>query len=415
MKEEPDSSNFLKINEAARYLGVTRRWVYRRISNGDLSASKIGGLYFIRKQDLEALIDQGKTDGSAKEKESAPMLKCGYCFRLLESDLQIGDVCEAADCEELICTQCRTEGVHFCVRHIESRSELWAQAMQDYRSGKWSVLVRSNQARLREINFIQRLQLRLASINTVRHPLSNEILTVKQWDDFMQEGDQRAELMKLMNKAVLENEWLSQYPLNASIRYYLPDTLDKPRKNLPLVILAQVMSRARSMLQKGYDNQPLGVDELGASLQQIGSQAQKEQQFTLVILASTTGWDENARSLIQGGGGDGSAFSHRWMLVYLTGLETRELIYNRSDSRARDYVDIFNPLLYAEEVEEVAQAVEREMGIYNSLTLQLAVEILPYSAKLIEKAFEHLATSGRYALTEVENLGQAIVHKYRKS
>ena len=412
MKDETDSSDFLKINEAARYLGVTRRWLYRRIWSGDLSASKIGGLYFIRKQDLETLIDQGKTDASTRndnEATSPPRLKCGYCFRLLESDLEIGDVCESGDCEQLICVQCRSENNHFCVNHIESRDEQWSRALQEFRAGQWPLLVRSNQARLREINFIQRLQISLASINTVKHPLSNEILTVKQWDDFMQEGDERAGLMKLMNKAVLENEWLSQYPLNAFIRYHIPGGLEKTKKNRPLVIQAQVLSRSARMLQKGFDTQPLGLDELSPYLQQIGNRAQKDQEFTLAVLASCTGWDEPARRLIQGQDGIGSAFSHRWMLVYLTDLETRELLYNRDDSRARDYVDLFNPLLSGEIIMEVAEAVEREMGVYSSLTLQLAMEIMPYSQKSIEKAFEHLAISGRYVLTEVEGLGQAIV------
>jgi len=61
--EEKLSSDFLKINKAARYLGVTRRWVYRRIWSGDLPASKVGSLYFIRQQDLDALIEQGKSAG----------------------------------------------------------------------------------------------------------------------------------------------------------------------------------------------------------------------------------------------------------------------------------------------------------------------------------------------------------------
>jgi len=408
---ETDSSDYLKINDAARFLGVTRRWVYRRIWSGDLSASKVGGLYFIRRQDLEKLMEQGKTEGFVSETESkpSPALKCGYCFRLLASDSLIGDVCEAEGCEELICAQCRAEGIRFCVQHVESRDEQWARVLEEHRAGKWPTLVRSSQARLREVNFIQRLQIRLASIDTVRHPLSEEILSVKKWDDFLREGDERSELMKLLNKAVLEKDWLDRNPLNTFARYHLPRGQEKGKQNLPLTVFAQVLSRSTCMLQKGYDTQPLGADELGVYLQQIGNRAQKDQEFTLAVLASSTGWDESARALIQGGDGSGSAFSHRWMLVYLTDLETRELIYNRSDSRTREYVDLFNPLLSGEEVEEVAQAVEREMGIYTSLTLQMALQSLPYPQRTIEKAFKLLASSGRYILTEVEGLGPAIV------
>lgn len=128
----------------------------------------------------------------------------------------------------------------------------------------------------------------------------------------------------------------------------------------------------------------------------------------MVLLAATTGWNDSSRKLIQGDG-DGTAFSHRWMLVYLTDLETRELIYNHSDSRTRDYVELFNPLLAGEEIEEVAKAVEKEIGFYSSLTLQSAIQVLPYPEKSIERAFETLAASGRYVLTDVDGLGRAIV------
>ena len=83
-------SEYMKIGEAAQFLGVARRTVYRRIWSGDLAASKVGGLYYIRRADLEAMLDSGRKKASPQEEHRPqPALKCGACFRLLESDAQI--------------------------------------------------------------------------------------------------------------------------------------------------------------------------------------------------------------------------------------------------------------------------------------------------------------------------------------
>jgi hypothetical protein len=165
------------------------------------------------------------------------------------------------------------------------------------------------------------------------------------------------------------------------------------------------------MLQKGFDTHPLGAEDLTGRLLAIGREAQSSQTITLALLASTTGWDTSARELVQGEA-TGTAFAHRWLMVYLYDMESREMLYNRLDSRLRGFAEVFIPLLPAEEIEEIIRLIEREMGIYDSLTMQHASQAFPFSEKIILKAFEQLAVSGRYALTELPDLGPAIIRIY---
>lgn len=408
MKDEKTVSEILKIDEAARYLGVTRRWVYRRIASGDISASKVGGFYFIRRQDLDAVLDQGRQAGSVQDKgEMGPLvMKCGVCFRMLETDSLVGEVCEAQDCEELICSQCWREGRHYCIRHEPDRETLWQAATQKLRAGEISVLVKSLQARLREVNFLQRLHARLSAINTLRHPLSDDLVTIQNWDTLRMETDERSEIMKLLNKVVLEADWTAQTPLNVTLRYEIP--AGNKQKTFPMAVQVQVLSHAKAMLQQGFDTQPVGVEELTSLLLKLGERAQAEQTFTLLLLASTTGWDAEACQWVRGGAA-GTAFAHRWLLVYLHDLEKREMTYNRLDSRTRAYADLFSSILPEEDVEEVMAAIEKEIGFHESLTLAQAQAVFSYPQKSIEKAFTQLAASGRFALTEVPGLGPAIV------
>lgn len=407
--DDEKSRDLLKIDDAARYLGVTRRWIYRRIGNGELPASKVGGFYFVLKQDLEALLEQGRRGGASPESDTpkAPILKCGYCFRLLETDTAIGEICRAEGCEEIICDQCLAEGNVYCFQHVPNREQLWQTALEQHRAGELPVLLKDNMARLREVSFIQRIQTRLGNIHTLRHPLSDDLLTIQNWDVFLEERDERSEIMKMTNKVVLDADWVSRTPLNVSI-YYQVVTPAPKQKIAPMGVLVQVYSHARAMLQQGFDSQPFNADELTQFLLRIGEQAQKKQVFTLVMLAATTGWDETSRRLIRGET-TGLAFAHRWMLVYLNDLEKHEVIYNRLDSRARAYGELFTSLLPDEEDEEIIVAIEKEMGVYESLTLQQAVQVLPYSQKSLERAFSKMAASGRYALTEVPGFGQTIV------
>ena len=409
MKDKPDS-DILKIDDAARYLGVTRRWIYRRIWSGELPASKVGGLYFLRKDDLENLLAQGRSvELSPPLQESASsFLKCGYCFRLLESDADIADACRAEGCDDLICTRCAAEGNHYCVDHVPGRDALWQQALQDYRAGKYSVLVKSDMARLREMNFSERLQIRLSDIDTILHPLSDELIKIQKSDDLLSVGDERSEIMKMMNKVVLDADWVSRIPLNVSLSYQIQPSVKS--KALPVRLLAQVYSHSRTMLQQGFDNSRFGADELLVMLTRLGERAKSEQVFIVAMLAATTGWDDAARQIIVGSA-PGTAFSHRSLIVYLNDMERREVVYNRFDARARAYVELFSALLPGEEEAEISAALEKEMGVHESLTLAQAIEALPYAEKSIQRAFEKMAAGGRFVFMNIPELGQAIVRK----
>jgi len=406
-----DSSEYLKIDEAARLLRVTRRTVYRRIWSGELPATKVGGLYLIQREDLQAMLTQGRVTSPsdvAKPEAVLPPLKCGNCFRLIGSDAQIGEVCQKAGCDQLICVLCLAEGVQYCVQHSPTKEQKLEEAMQRFRQGEIPVLVRGNIARLRELNFVNRIQARISRIGTLIHPLSGELLTIQDWDTLLDQGDQREDVMHLLSKVMLDTETLTRVPLNAFLYYRIPQR--KQPRSLPLEILVQSLSRLPVMLRDGFDTQPLNADDLTPFLVRLSEEAQQTQTFRLVVLAAVTGWDASARQAIQGET-RGGAFVHRSALFYIFDLEKGELLYNLEDDRLRRYAELFAPLLLSEELEEVIQSIEKELLVYESLTLQYAAQVLPYPQDLIRQAFERLAAAGRYALTEVPELGLAIVRK----
>jgi len=405
-------SNYLKIDEAARFLGVSTRWVYRRIWSGELPASKIGGLYFIDRDRLKALLAAPQTGPAANpplaSQVSPPLLKCSVCLHLLGSDEQIGAVCQAQGCEKLICADCLANGVHYCPEHSPTREQRLAQAEESRRRGELAVLVRAVDARLLELNFLNRLQSRITGFANLIHPQTGELLHIEDWPAALERGDERGEVMRLMGKVVLDSKALAQQPLNAYLHYRLPP--QKKQRGGPVDIRIQTLSRLPAMLADGFDSQPLQADELAFWLDGLTEADQASPAFKLLALAAVSGWSAAARRRVQGET-TGEAFMHPQALVYLFDLQTGELIYNRADERARRYAELFIPLLPSEELAEAARAIEAELLTYQSLTLDYAGQVLPFARDLLQRACEELAASGRYSLVEVPEYGLAIVRK----
>lgn len=409
-------SEYLKIEEAARLLRVSTRTVYRRIWSGELPANKVGGLYYIKRADLESLLAQGRLPSALEEIEAAretELIKCGNCFRLITSDAQVGAACSEEGCEKVLCSACVQSGIVQCLQHQPDPSQLAAR-MQE-RLARGELLVPANIARLRELNFLNRIHERLARIGSLIHPLTGEVINVPAWDEVVEPSDERAEVMRLLGKVFLDSDTLSQYPLNAALHFHIPQ--QKRQKGAPVEILVQVLSRIEVMLRDGCDGQPLQLADLSPWIIRLSDEAQRAKVVKLVVLAANTGWAEEARQAISGQEtGEGkrstaSAFMHRSVLFYLFDLEKGDLIYNFRDERARQYAELFAPALPAEELREVEAAIQKQLVNYDTLSLAYACEILPFPPALLKQAFERLAAGGEYRLVEVPQIGTALIRK----
>jgi len=411
-----ESSERLRLSEAARYLGVSRRWLYRRIWRGELPAAKVGGLYFIRKADLDALVassHDAPDEGAFLPLPEAEPLKCGACFRLITTDTQIGDVCQAEGCDAILCADCWARGVRYCLRHQPDREARWQQAVQDYRAGKYPLLLRSEQARFRELTLLERVRWNLSRITALRHPRGEAVVSIASWDALETYDDERQRLMELLGQAVLDADTLNRYPLNPHVRYELPPPRSQ-RKAPPLPPVAieiAVLSRMETMVRDGFDTRPLDADALHAWLARLAEDVRARGEVRLVLLASVTGWDADARERVTGGGRE-AAFLHRDLLLYLYDMEAGQLFYNPLDTRLPPYAGILDPALPEERVREAAQALDQIMLRYDTLTLSEAQKMLPYTAQTLQAAFERLAAGGAFALVSLPaTQEQALVRK----
>jgi excisionase family DNA binding protein len=237
---------FVSIKEAAEYLGVEYKTVYRLVKAGDIPAGKIGGVYRIKKDDLDDYFEKQKQktllesagswettcsycekeivsrlsvagrcqicgdpiciacwmvdskrfckehqpepsdeDGPTKlEASKAPEpVYCSRCRRIIPQSGMIAGQCEHPSCEEPLCGLCwQDETDRFCAQHMVSQDERLAKARTELAQGRIPVLVSSEEARQRELAFLSRFDLKVHRLDSITSPAAESPVPVDSWD-----------------------------------------------------------------------------------------------------------------------------------------------------------------------------------------------------------------------------------------
>lgn len=105
-----DEKAFLTLEEVAGLLGVTYQLIYRQVRSGKLPAARIGRVYRVAREDLEAYI--------ARSKATDDGVVCAACGKTFHSRHSVSQVCSVTDCDQPICFDCWTrKGVRVCAEH----------------------------------------------------------------------------------------------------------------------------------------------------------------------------------------------------------------------------------------------------------------------------------------------------------
>lgn len=395
MYQEP---KLLRIKEVAELLDVNVRTVYRRIWDGKLPASKIGGLYYVRESDLKALLES-----SREKQEHTNVGKCDSCLRILRNASEVSGYCQSEGCQKMICKDCFANGRRTCRDHhfVENEKPLKASA------GKEKMQLSSTEARVRELAFIEKVVARISQVDSLMDPESGQIISVTNWSNYLIEGDSRAELLQILGKAYLEAREVANLPLNAWSKFRLSDFQRQVKR--PILIEIQVLSRLGRMFKERQDSEALESSDLAKALYRFQVEAKEDPGYRFIVLAATTGWAKNTIRLINKEDQGGSLLPPN-ALLYLFDLEKNELIYNKKDPVACQYAGLFIPISIQEEAQNAIEVIERIMASrgHTSLTLDDAATISGYSRLVLEETFQLMSRTGMYRQFTLEDLGKVI-------
>lgn len=406
---------FLSIQDAADYLGVDYKTVYRLVRAGKLPAGKFGGMYRIRREDLEAYFQAqvAETAGRSQEALMTPpeiALKCGNCFRILRSPREVAGTCTLAGCGEPICSICWGGGARHCADHRPGGQERLTQAQAALARGEIQHLVTAIAARQLEQAWIARFDERMRDIGSLYHPGTAEVLRIAEWAPFHSTEDETLQLMQMLNVGYLDRASQATLPHNELTRYRINAGglgWGKPRQGL--LLEARCAGHLAEFVDQGFDTRPADLEELLLLLADLEKLAAEAAATVIAGLASPTGWDEPALAHITDE--RGRAYHHPAVLPCLVDLETGAVVSNRMDERLSKfgYAELFKLPLDREEAAALAPQIEAALAGREGLPVAELVRLLGRPEPLVLRACRDLANAGGYILVEEGELAPLLM------
>ena len=438
------TTKYLTMDEAAEQLGVEYKTIYRLVRSGELPAGRVGRIYRIAQSDIDMyferqkqlVADAAKQPAQAKAARSG-VRKCCVCGQELFSELSVAGQCQ--QCHGDICQACWSiKKIRYCPSH-ESPSTLKSNMVGKTASeidsiagtaGKSKARMTKNEIKAadqaKEAEVAQKIQaLRQAGQTVVTGPGARlaEATFLRAFGQRLEQVDQLPDPLSGLDislpEARVKHEIKSDkksagqgkdLPGNQTSRFVLrTGGWGKPKAGV--VLEAQFLARCHRLAERGYDTEPIGQAELSAILNDLARAAKsKADAFGVIILASPTGWSDDARSLIAGPS-SGVKFHDRNIAVVLWDIAADESVFDIDDARLRAYWPIIAPKRWALQKAECIRQIVDAMVDRNSLALNEAGKLIEQDLAWLRAGFVALAGEGKYLLDELADLGLVLSRK----
>jgi excisionase family DNA binding protein len=426
-------SGYLSLEEAAKRLGVEYKTVYFLVRSGEIPAGRIGRVYRIREEDLEAYFEcqkelvAGQARRPGARAEEGP--RCCSCGRAILSELSIGGRCEATGRE--ICLACWSiNKVRRCVPDAPA-AQAAEQAGgagdegepmgQDRGAGRLGVdggtaapaaaapaetveetierlrregraVVVAGEARGIEENFLRSFGRRLEEVEELPDCLTGRAILlrsarVKHEIEVLSQGDSRLPGNRVSRFTLKTGGW------------------GKPAAQL--VLECRFLCRPETLAERGYDCEPILASELTAVLNGLSDRAAKAECFHVALLGSPTGWADLAVAAVAGGHGVG-AFRDRRAAAALWDLHGDRVILDPADERLWAFWPLVAPAEFADKVIACAAAVRDILLRRNSLSLKDAARTCQADESWVRAAFDQLKRGGEFTTDQLPELGLVI-------
>ncbi len=392
----------------AQYLGMGYKAVWRLVLSGELPASKIGGVYRIKRQDAEAFLEQRKTTRKAQagrpdvsERVSGTSIypvgtgiNCARCLKLIKTPEMVGGECEDASCDAVLCRSCwASEDDRYCLDHKPSPDARFAEAQRRFNAGELTCIVTADQAYMREWDFISRFDQHLTHHKSIRSPVDGSKIRVSSWEGFHQE----------FSESDKEKDSAKTYPQNRWSVYHV----GRQKGKGGFVIAAYVYSHLSAFHEDGFDTEPVTRGELSWLLQNLLQQARDSHCLYIVGIGSPTGWDKEARESISGEA-DVRGFSDLNLAPCLVDLQENQVVYNVHDARLKDFIHMYSGATDEEALAKAVQLIKEKLKERDPITLKEIARATSLDKDIIRKAFREMESDDAYTVVQIDKTDMAI-------
>jgi excisionase family DNA binding protein len=399
-------SEYLTLEEAAERMGVEYKTLYRLVRSGDLPAGKIGRLYRIRAEDLDAYFEKQKTllVKQARGLMALENVKCGACGKAIVSELSIGGRC--GRCDGAICQACwAIRKARHCGAHAQPAEKpttpkptsaslllppTTGRAVEDPARvierlrGQGKAVVTPSEAALMEEQFLRGFGQRLEQIEHLGDPLSGHPIMLRE---------ARVKHTLDAGRSGELSTRISRFELRSG-------GWGRPKACLTLEAIFAWRADAAGLL--GYDADAIDAPQLAAMLSEIAQRAKAAGCFHTVLIASPTGWTAAAVAVLTRPRGP-LAFSDKRVAAALVDLDDGRVVLNDDDARLGTLLPLLDPDRAAEVAPRCRGRIAQAIAGRHTLSLAEAVKVCGEGVAWVRLAFEQLRDAGGYGLKDLKD------------
>jgi len=357
------------IQEAAQYLDVDYKVVYRLVREGKIPSTRIGWQFRITQADLNAYLNAER----AKQESTAQQLR---------TQTQGAPVATAA--------ADNGEG------SARSPRAARTQASSPRTAGS---VVEKSRARQMEQNFIGRFQKQIEEIESMRHPTTGVLIDMADWQVDTAVDEDREGLMRALNSAFLDRKTLATTPRNTHCRYTV-------NTDLPFTLEARFFAHLDALCQAGIDAAPAGPDDLD-SIVQAYPQPHAAPELTVIVgIASPSGWNDAAIDALSD---HGSQAPDARVHVLLVDLQTNQIHHSQHDTVAAGFAGLYESAIDLEDVAILREKLLAGLEGRSGLLLAEAARHWGVDMAILEDAANTLVEDGGVRLVPDKSNGWILV------
>lgn len=351
---------FYSIKEAAEYLQVDYKVVYRLVREGKIPSTRVGWQYRMTQEDLNAYLNVQRVKQTMKPESDASAI---------------------------------------AARDLEIQSPFQASINGAARGS--ATAIRRVHARQMEQNLVNRFQERIQNVAVIQHPINQKELFIDDWESLREVTEDREALMRALNTAFLDRQTLATTPRNTRVRYRIPG-------DPALILEIRFVGRLERYCKTGTDDAPVTIEELMVILEELTEEQKTQRSAHVVGLASPTGWTEDAVDYIRNTG-RGTSFRNEYVRPFLIDLRTDAVYYDELNEGTARFAGLFR---LPTEVEDQAVLVERirsDLAGRSGIILGDFAQEIGVSLELIQEAARTLASEANFRLIEDQSVGWMLV------
>ncbi len=401
---------FLSLKQAADLLGVDYKTIYNLIRTGQLPAARIGNIYRIRREDLDAFFERQKGQPGVApspvgrwSQVEYPKANCARCGIVIRYPSLVGGACKEEPCEAVLCRQCwanfpdRKCSLHSLVQKEEGLERTRSAVVTAEEAAQWG------------LQFIAGFDLAMRDRTSVQSPIDGSSHSITDWNSVHHEEPALLPSFR-HGSAVLRSGGASgALPKNLSSCYHFRLKEQYPGSS-SFAIMALALIHVESYQATGADSDPATLVELTRFLEAASDLAKREEAVYIAGLASPTGWDPKAIQTVSGDQGK-KGFSSLYLSFCLIDLRSMSLFFNPGDVRLRPYLDAFRGFRREDLIKDIQRQIQDALLTREGQSVKEVSRATGQPEELVNKAFEMLQRTGLYEVRRLPRAGLVISKK----